>query len=195
MIWDKDISFEGFTEKINNWYADKDIVLGDPPIEAQYALDLIFKTLIDDKENYPYLTTIPESAKQTNSIMLDLILRKYSRKYRRYLKKDKRRYKAMTRYIDENKIKFTCLTFEDADKNVYVSLSNVRQAIAQTPTADVREVKRGKWEDVVEYDDTCIATCSSCRQRIAQRESNTIRFKLENEFCRKCGADMRGDVK
>ena len=89
MIWDKDISFEGFTEKINDWYADKDIVLGDPPIEAQYALDLIFKTLIDDKENYPYLTTIPESTKQTNSIMLDLILRKYSRKYRRYLKKKK----------------------------------------------------------------------------------------------------------
>lgn len=86
MNWDDDVSFEGFSKKINEWYADKNIELCDPPIEAQYALDLIFKTLIDDKEHYPYLTTMPETTKQTNSIMLDLILRKYSRKYRRYLK-------------------------------------------------------------------------------------------------------------
>ena len=89
MIWDDSVSFEGLSKKINEWYADKDFELGDPPIEAQYALDLIFKTLIDDKENYSYLTTMPESVKQTNSIMLDLILRKYSRKYRRYFKKKK----------------------------------------------------------------------------------------------------------
>ncbi len=87
MIWDDSVSFEGLSKKVNDWYADKEFVLGDPPIEAQYALDLIFKTLIDDKEHYPYLTTMPESIEQTNSIMLDLILRKYSRKYRRYLKR------------------------------------------------------------------------------------------------------------
>lgn len=90
MIWDDSVSFEGFSKKINEWYADKDIRLGDPPIKAQYALNLIFKTLIDDEEHYPYLTTMPESVEQTNSIMLDLILRKYSRKYRRYLKALKR---------------------------------------------------------------------------------------------------------
>lgn len=87
MIWDESVSFEGFSKKINDWYDNNEVFLGDPPIEAQYALDLIFKTLIDDKEHYPFLTTIPESQKQTNSIMLDLILRKYSGKYRRYLKK------------------------------------------------------------------------------------------------------------
>ncbi len=87
MIWDESVSFKGLSKKINDWYTDQEDELCDPPIEAQYALDLIFKTLIDDKENYPYLTTMPESTKQTNSIMLDLILRKYSRKYRRYLKK------------------------------------------------------------------------------------------------------------
>jgi hypothetical protein len=90
MIWNKDISFEGFSNRINEWYADKEFELCDPPIGAQYALDLIFKTLIDDKENYPYLTTMPESTEQTNSIMLDLILRKYSRKYRKYLKRVKK---------------------------------------------------------------------------------------------------------
>ena len=90
MVWDKDISFEGFSKKINDWYANKEFELCDPPIDAQFALDLIFKTLVDDKENYPYLTTIPESTEQINSIKLDVILRKYSWKYRRYLRKIKK---------------------------------------------------------------------------------------------------------
>lgn len=89
MIWNDDVSFEGFSKKINEWYSDKEFELGDPPIDAQYALDLIFKTLIDDKEHYSYLTTMPESTEQINSIMLDLILKKYSREYRNYLKKSK----------------------------------------------------------------------------------------------------------
>ena len=86
MIWNDSTSFEGFQEKIENWYEDKDFEFCDPPIDAQFALDLIFKTLIDDKEKYPYLTTMPESTEQTNSIMLDLILYKYNRKYRKFKK-------------------------------------------------------------------------------------------------------------
>lgn len=87
MIWNEEISFEGLSKKINDWYKDKEFELCDPPIDAQYALDLIFKTLVDDKEHYPYLTTMSESTEQTNSIMLDLILRKYSKEYRKYLKR------------------------------------------------------------------------------------------------------------
>ena len=86
MIWNDDVSFKGFQKKINEWYAGKDFELCDPPIDAQYALNLIFKTLVDDKENYSYLTSMPESTEQVNSIMLDLILRKYSRKYRKFMK-------------------------------------------------------------------------------------------------------------
>ena len=87
MIWDEDISFKGYGKKKAEWFNSPDYFLGDPPVSAQYALDLIFKTLVDDKENYPYLTTIPETTEQTNSIMLEIILIKYSRKYRKYLKK------------------------------------------------------------------------------------------------------------
>lgn len=45
MIWKDDISFEGFDKRINDWYKDKEFELADPPIDAQFALDLIFKTL------------------------------------------------------------------------------------------------------------------------------------------------------
>lgn len=90
MIWDPSISFDGFQKKVDDWYREGAFI-GDPPISAQFALDLIFKTLVDDKENYPYLTTIPESTEQTNSIMLDLILTKYSRKYRIFKKHLKKR--------------------------------------------------------------------------------------------------------
>lgn len=89
MIWDENISFEGFHKKLDDWYKDGEMC--DCPIDAQYALDLIFKTLIDDKESYPYLTTMPENTEQTNSIMLDLILKKYSGKYRKF-KKQRYRY-------------------------------------------------------------------------------------------------------
>lgn len=93
MFWPKDVSFEDYCKKKDNWwYSDPEHFLGDPPIDAQYALDLIFKTLIDDKEVYPYLTTMPETEEQTNSIMLELILRKYSKKYRKFLKKKGGRY-------------------------------------------------------------------------------------------------------
>lgn len=91
MIWREDISFDGFQKRIDDWYKDNEDELCDPPIDAQFALNLIFKTLVDDKENYPYLTALPESTEQTNSIMLDLILRKYSRKYRKHLKRRERR--------------------------------------------------------------------------------------------------------
>ena len=57
MIWNEEISFDGFQKKIDEWYKDKDFELCDPPISAQFALDLIFKTLVDDREDYPYLTT------------------------------------------------------------------------------------------------------------------------------------------
>ena len=48
MIWQKEISFDGFYEKTSEWCKEHDF-LGNPPIDAQFALDLIFKTLIDDK--------------------------------------------------------------------------------------------------------------------------------------------------
>lgn len=91
MIWRDDISFEGFQKKIDDWHAGKDFELCDPPVDAQFALNLIFKTLVDDQADYPYLTAMPESTEQTNSIMLDLILSNYSIKYRKFKSQQRRR--------------------------------------------------------------------------------------------------------
>jgi hypothetical protein len=48
------------------------------------------------------------------------------------------------RYIDVNNIKFTGMTFKDVNNEVYFSLTDIRKAIEQTPTADVVEVIRCK---------------------------------------------------
>lgn len=60
MIWPKEISFYELDEKVSGWCKEHGFI-GNPPIDAQFALDLIFKTLIDDKKHFEYLTTIPES--------------------------------------------------------------------------------------------------------------------------------------
>ena len=98
MIWSKDVSFDGFQKKVDDWYAQKmkdfqdgktvfPTELCNPPIDAQYALNLIFKTLVDDDLNLPYLTEMPESAEQVNYTMLFMILDRYSRKFRKYVKR------------------------------------------------------------------------------------------------------------
>ena len=70
MLWNENISFTGFRKKISDWYKDKESELCNPPIDAQYALDLIFKTLIDDKEKYPYLTSLSETTAALNAAQM-----------------------------------------------------------------------------------------------------------------------------
>jgi hypothetical protein len=48
----------------------------------------------------------------------------------------------MARHIDMNEIKFTGEVFEDRNNEIYIKLSDVKQSIEQTPTADVEEVVR-----------------------------------------------------
>ena len=86
-----EISFESFDEIIDNWYRGKEFELCDPPVDSQFALNLIFKALIYDKYHYSYLTTIPESTEQVNSIKLDLILREYSPAYRKHLRRKRKK--------------------------------------------------------------------------------------------------------
>ena len=42
MKWPDEVSFEGFQVKVDSWYAANEGELCDLPIDAQFALDLIF---------------------------------------------------------------------------------------------------------------------------------------------------------
>ena len=50
------------------------------------------------------------------------------------------------------------------------------------PAADVREVKRGKWENELKtYKCSFTDVCSKCGKR-----------RIRDHYCSNCGADMRG---
>ena len=83
----------------------------------------------------------------------------------------------MPRYIDANKIKLTGLTFEDVNNEIYFSLSDIRKAIEQIPTADVVEVRRGEW--------MLDGRCSECLENP---------LTTHNTYCPHCGAKMDGET-
>lgn len=67
--------------------------------------------------------------------------------------------------------------------------------LKDAPAADVVEVKRGRWENIV-YNPVLRkmeATCSSCKVRGEIRvKGNCCGFVVPNsDFCPECGADMR----
>lgn len=61
--------------------------------------------------------------------------------------------------------------------------------IAEQPTADVKEVKRGHWKHTVEYGNIGkyhYWNCSLCG--VGSKDEG------REKFCHECGADMRGDT-
>lgn len=90
----------------------------------------------------------------------------------------------MPRYIDPSKIKLTGLTFEDINNEVYFSLTDIRKAIEQTPTADVVEVRHGEWREANEKYPRYV--CTACNHLFNNKNYN---------YCPCCGAKMDGERK
>lgn len=70
--------------------------------------------------------------------------------------------------------------------------------IEDAPTADVAEVRHGKWIHKVKrypyQPDDCEAVCSVCGMDYALDPEYTIKyFAMHNKFCPNCGARMDGD--
>lgn len=63
-----------------------------------------------------------------------------------------------------------------------------RKLMVDAPTADVVEVKRGKW--VLHHPDGS-ATCSVC----GRKQKYVWDFDNWQNYCGHCGADMRGEEK
>lgn len=51
----------------------------------------------------------------------------------------------MARYIDANNINLRGIAVFDQDFEALIPLSDVRKALQMTPTADVQEVRHGRW--------------------------------------------------
>jgi rubrerythrin len=84
----------------------------------------------------------------------------------------------MRRYIDTEKIHITADTMADEMGEIYVSLTDVRKSIDQTPTADVVEVRHGRW---LRYGQD-YTQCPLC---------GAVNTNLNiNNFCPNCGARM-----
>lgn len=89
----------------------------------------------------------------------------------------------MARYIDAEKIDFRLgVPFQDADGELYIGIRDIRKAIAQTPTADVVEVRRGEWltEDC---ETQPLYKCSVCGKLKG----------CASDYCSSCGAYMKGE--
>lgn len=76
-----------------------------------------------------------------------------------------------------------------------VIAGTLKRYVKRVPAADVVEVKRGRWENIV-YNPVLKkmeATCSSCMCRGEIRvKGNCCGFVVPNsDFCPHCGADMR----
>jgi NADH pyrophosphatase NudC (nudix superfamily) len=85
-------------------------------------------------------------------------------------------------YIDVSKIKFNGETYTDEENEVYIRLSDVKQAIEQTPKEDVVEVKHGEWKI---NSDGYYPYCSNCKAEPKNKEMT--------RYCAECGALMDGE--
>lgn len=70
----------------------------------------------------------------------------------------------------------------------------LREALNRVPTADVVEVRHGEWEQDGQYK----WRCSVCQARNCYAyawDDDTMDYtKLQDNYCPKCGADMRKAV-
>lgn len=87
----------------------------------------------------------------------------------------------MKKYINIEDIRITGNTMLDDENNIYVSLSDVRSAVMQTPSANVRENIKAEWIKT-RYKKMFMFICSNCRQCISP---------IETKFCAYCGAVMK----
>ena len=94
----------------------------------------------------------------------------------------------MARYIDANNINLRGIAVFDQNLEILIPLSDVRKALQMTPTADVREVNRGKMNMYKPRIMNRNATykCSVCG-KLCSSYYNDVR---EWKFCPHCGARM-----
>lgn len=85
----------------------------------------------------------------------------------------------MSRYIDIENAKLKGISIFDQNLDVLVSLSDVRKSLQMTPTADVQEVRHGKWK-LDRFGNAWCSLCHHCGNNDAE----------VSDYCPNCGAKM-----
>ena len=93
----------------------------------------------------------------------------------------------MSRYIDADNVKLKGISVFDQNLEVLIPLSDVRKALQMTPTADVQEVRHGRWINKGEY-----AVCTECGGRSGTQYNGVESIPLMTQYCPNCGAKMDG---
>ena len=90
----------------------------------------------------------------------------------------------MPRYIDVENIKLKGISVFDQNLEMLIPLSDVRKSLQMTPTADVQEVRHGRWisNDLGGY--KWAYYCSECGW------VDGYPFNDRHKYCPNCGAKM-----
>lgn len=93
----------------------------------------------------------------------------------------------MARYIDINNINLRGIAVFDQDFEMLIPLSDVRKALQMTPTADVQEVRHGRWISNELGGYKWAYYCSECGW------VDGYPFNDRHKYCPHCGAKMDGE--
>ena len=105
---------------------------------------------------------------------------------------------ALSKIEEFNRIPLEEMTDEErAEWRRWTAILGERSAfkrdVADAPTADVVERKRGKW---IKYKDRACWYCSECtadNYYAYIRDCDSGEYEQQDKFCPNCGADMRGE--
>ena len=92
----------------------------------------------------------------------------------------------MARYIDVSNINLRGIAVFDEDFEALIPLSDVRKALQMTPTADVQEVRHGRWISNELGGYKWAYYCSECGW------VDGYPFNDRHKYCPHCGAKMKG---
>lgn len=96
----------------------------------------------------------------------------------------------MPRYIDAENIKLKGISVFDQNLDVLVSLSDVRKSLQMTPTADVQEVRHGRWRyKLLDNFKKVECTCTHCGWSGVDNYDSYVDIS-DFEYCPNCGAKM-----
>lgn len=104
----------------------------------------------------------------------------------------------MAKYIDAdnliNELSAACMPiYEKGITGILGDNSSIADIINEQPTADVQEVKHGKWEATeLMYENGC-TRCSECKTEYYASDLEEICGDTFPTYCPLCGARMDGD--